>query len=154
MGHPSICCGRGEHVHRFGELRFGLAGLCIGVGGDLFGDGAGVFEDGDGQAARRGGIPHLRSEMWGTRCLWFAGFGEERGDFGGGGVEVVVDGGVVGGGREFLEQSGEFEFGEEVAAGGVVDGLGAHVIDGEVDWNAGVDGNEFFREQDVVAIIL
>ena len=76
------------------------------------------------------------------------------GDFGGGGVEVEGDGGVVGGGGELFEEGGEFELGEEFAAGGVVDGLGAHVVEGELDGDGGVDGDEFFGEEDVVAIIL
>lgn len=92
--------------------------------------------------------------MWGTRCLWLAGFGQERGDFGCGWLEVVVDGSVVGCGREGLQHGGEFEFGEEFAAGCVVDRLRAHVVDGEFDGDARVDGYELFGEHYVVAIIL
>ena len=72
----------------------------------------------------------------------------------GGGLEVVLEGGVGGGGREGLEQGGEFQLGEELAAGGVVDGLGAHRVEGELDGDGGVDGDEFLREQNIVAIIL
>ena len=72
----------------------------------------------------------------------------------GGGFEIVGDGGVVDGGGEVFEQGGEFELGEEVAAGGVVDRLGAHGVEGVLDGHAGVDGDELFGEQDVVAIIL
>ena len=55
---------------------------------------------------------------------------------------------------EFLEEGGELEFGEEVAAGGVVDGLGAHGVEGVLDGDAGVDGDEFLGEEDVVAVVL
>ncbi len=83
-----------------------------------------------------------------------AGFGEEGFDFGGCGFGVESDDGVVGSGGQIFEEGGEFELGEEGAAGGVVDGLGAHVVERELDGDGGVDGDEVFGEEDVVAIIL
>ena len=80
--------------------------------------------------------------------------GEERGEFVGGGGEVELDGGVGGGGGEGLEQGGELQLGEELAAGGVVGRLGAHRVEGELDRHFGVDGDKFLGEQNVVAIIL
>ena len=53
-----------------------------------------------------------------------------------------------------MGHGGEFKLGEELAAGGVVDGLGAHVVDGELDGDFGVDGDELFGEEDVVAVVL
>ncbi len=84
----------------------------------------------------------------------FPALGEQCGDLGFGGMEVELDGGVGGGGGEGLEQGGELQLGEELAAGGVVDGLGAHRVEGELDGHGGVDGDEFLGEQNVVAIIL
>ena len=111
-------------------------------GGDLFGDGSGVFEDGDGEAVgfAGGGVDG-------------AGFFEEMLDLDGGGLELVGDDGVVGGGGEFFEEGGELELGEEVAAGGEVGRLRAHGIEGVLDGDLGVDGDEVFGEQNVVAIV-
>ena len=50
MGHPKVCCGRGEHVHRLGGGRLGV-GVGVGVGGKFFGNCARLFGDGDGEAA-------------------------------------------------------------------------------------------------------
>ena len=55
--------------------------------------------------------------------------------------------------REVLEQRGEFQLRKQRAAGGSIDGLRAHGFDGELDGHAGVDGDELFREQDVVAVV-
>ena len=127
--------GCAEEGQVFGGGWLGFAGFGIGIRGGLFGEGAGVLEDGDSQA---GG----------------AGFGEELRDFGGGGFQLYVRGGVVDRGSELFEESGEFELAEELAAGGVVDRLGAHGFERVLDGHAGVDGDEFFREQDVVAVVL
>ena len=130
--------------HVFGGRRARASALrSVGLGGGLFGERARVFEDGDGEAARLG----LLAERCGLRRA-------SCGDLGGGGLEVVGDGGVVDGGGELFEQRGEFELGEEGAAGGVVDGLGAHGVERVLDGDAGVDGDELFREQDVVAVVL
>ncbi len=93
MGHPEVWGGCGEHIHRLGGRRFDF-GLGIGFGGDLLGDGAGVFEDGDGETEKR--------RLFVVRCSLsvdgLASGSKQGGDFGFRGVEVVVDGSVVGGG--------------------------------------------------------
>ena len=135
MGHGRFWAAEEREV--FGGWGFGGVGFRVGVGGGFFGEGSCVFEDGEREAG-----------------VVFAGFGEESGEVLRGGFDVVGDGSVVDGGGELLEEGGEFELGEEVAAGGVVDGLGAHGFEGVLDGDAGVDGDEFFREEDVVAVVL
>ncbi len=151
MGHPSICVrrfGRGEHVHRLGGERFGF-GVGVGVGGKFFRDCAGIFKDHNRQAARW----LLVVGCW-LLVEKRSRFGEERGELGFGGAEVELQGGVVGCGGEGLEQGGEFELAEELAAGCVVEGLGAHRVEGELDGHCGVDRHQLLREQNIVAIIL
>ena len=106
--------------------------------GDLFGDCAGIFKDRNREAAGLRashsrddcGAPALRRASCGDRSasVW---------------AEVVLDGRVGGGGGEVLEHGGEFKLGEELAAGGVVDGLGAHLVEGELDRHLSVDGDQF-----------
>ncbi len=120
-------------------------GVFGGFCGGFFGDGLEGFGDGDGQAA---GASLL------CRFGGLVGFGEELGDFGGGGVGEVGGGGGVDGGGEVFQEGGEFELGEEGAAGGVVDGLSAHEVEVGPDGDGGVDGDEFFREEDVFAVVL
>ena len=107
--------------------------------------------------------------LFGLRCSLFARLGgllfplpsylfpclgEELGDLFRLRFALEGDGGVVFGGGQLFEKGGEFELGEESAAGGVVDGLGAHGVERELDGDGGMDGDEFFREEDVVAVVL
>jgi hypothetical protein len=54
---------------------------------------------------------------------------------------------------EFFEERGEFELGEEVTAGGEIGRLRAHGIEAVLDGDFGVDGDEFFGEENVVAVV-
>ena len=57
-------------------------------------------------------------------------------------------------GANSLRSVVEFEFAEKLAAGGVVDRLRSHRFEIVLDGNGGVDGDEFLRQQDVVAVVL
>ena len=143
MGHPGIGGGSAEEREIFGGWRLGFDGFFARLDGDLFGDGAGVLEDGEGEAVgfACGGVDG-------------AGFGEESSDLIVCRPGVVDDGSVIDSRGQVFEQGGEFELGEEFAAGGVVRRLGAHLVDAVVDRDARVDGDQLFREENIVAIIL
>jgi hypothetical protein len=83
-----------------------------------------------------------------------AGLGEQSGDFGSGGLEVVSRVGGCEVGREVAEHGGELQLGEERAAGGVVRGC-VRIASRENSMGTfGVNGDEFLGEQDVVAVVL
>ena len=123
-----------------------VGGFGIGFGGDLFGDGAGVFEDGDGEAVGLAGC--VAGCMVAGLRLRSAAISA------GGGFEVVVDGGVVGGGGSSLSSvvnsSSEKSSRQAALSTGWVRMASREYSMGTL----GVDGDEFFGEEDVVAVVL
>jgi hypothetical protein len=98
--------------------------------------GFGVFFEGEGEAVDFGG-------------------GEEGGDLASSeGSSISSALWRLGAGGEFAEHGGEFKLGEEFAGGFEVRFGGLHLGEVEVERDEAVDGDEFFGEEDGLAVLL
>ena len=130
------------------------------IGGDAEGE-AGLFFGGLGhvEQRQRRGLLVVRFRLGGRRSI------ERKGEAvcAGGSIEC---GGLFGAGSsinstgsalrrsKFAQHGGEFELGEKIAAGFEVGRLRLHSGKVERERDVGVDGDEFFGEQDRVAVLL